>query len=66
MLSATSKLGWFAGAAAGLEGGASFLGCSTREVLTSWLWLSATALSSIRVALGPVGGSVESPVGTVG
>ena len=64
MLSATGKLGWLIGAAAGLEGGASFLGCSTREILTSWL--SATALSSIRVALGPVGGCVESPVGTVG
>ena len=63
MLSATGKLGWLIGAAAGLEGGASFLGCSIRG-LTSWL--SATALSSIRVALGPVGGSVESPVGTVG
>ena len=64
MLSATSKLGWFAGAAAGLEGGASFLGCSIIEGLTSWL--SATVLSSIRVALGPVGGRVESPIGTVG
>ena len=64
MLSATGKLGWLIGAAAGLEGGASFLGCSIREDLTSWL--SATALSSMRVALGPVGGSVESPVGTVG
>ena len=62
MLSATSKLGWFAGAAAGLEG-ASFLGGSIIEGLTSWL--SATVLSSIRLALGPVGGSVESPVGTV-
>jgi len=64
MLSATCRLGWLIGAAAGLEGGASFLGCSIREDLTSWV--SATALSSVRVALGPVGGSVESPVGTVG